>query len=77
MSSRSPAIQMVSPGTPPHFEDAIFEIRSVHGIKRITNERLTDITMESWRLGERGKEGTEERCKKIFGRLIEKEVTRV
>jgi glycerate kinase len=68
---------MLSPGTPPDYEDAIIEIRSVHGIKRITNERLAEITAESWGLGKRDKRGTKKQCQEIFDRLIADKVARV
>jgi hypothetical protein len=71
-------LQMVSLGTPPDYEDAIIEIRSPLGVKRITNERLTEITMESWRLGGRGKPwGSKALCAKHFDRMIEEEFARV
>ena len=71
-------LRMVSPGTPPDYEDAIIELRSPLGVKRITNERLTEITMESWRLGGREKPwGSKTLSAKQFDRMIEEEVARV
>ena len=70
-------LQTVFPGTPPDCEDAIIEIRSVYGMKRITDERLAEITAESWGLGKRGKWGTKKQCQEIFDRLIADEVVRV
>ena len=70
-------LQTVFHATPPDYEDAIIEIRSVHGIKRITDERLAEITAESWGLRKRGKRGTKKQCQGIFDRLIADEVGRV
>jgi hypothetical protein len=36
--SEETILQMVEPGTPPGYEDAIIEIRSPNGTKRITWE---------------------------------------
>ena len=57
--------------------EGIVEIQSRYGTKRITLERVSEITIESWRLGRRARGGTEEECRKIFNRLIEEEVARV
>jgi hypothetical protein len=59
--------------------EGIVEIQSRYGTKRITLERVSEITIESWRLGlgRRAREGTEEECRKIFNGLIEEEVARV
>ena len=40
-------LQMVERGRPPDFADGIVEIRSPNGTKRITTERLAEITFES------------------------------
>jgi hypothetical protein len=66
---------MVSEGT--KYTDALMEIRSPNGIKRITLERLSEITMESFILGKLGRDGTnKERSRNIFDRLLEEELAR-
>lgn len=63
-------LKTVSPGTPPDRADAVIEIRSPYGTKRITSERLAEITTESRRLsGDRKALGA-----MLFDRLIEREV---
>ena len=68
--SEETILQMVEPGTPPGYKDAIIEIRSPNGTKRITNDRLAEITTQSRRLS-RGRKalGT-----MLFDSLIEQEV---
>ena len=48
--SEETILQMVEAGTPPGYEDAILEIRSPNGTKRITIDRLAEITTQSRRL---------------------------
>ena len=55
---------MVERGRPPDFADGIVEIRSPNGTKRITTERLAEITFES------------AKDQAHFDRLIEEEVNR-
>ena len=57
-------VTMVFAGTPPDRADAVVEIRSLYGTKRITSERLAEITFEA------GKD------RNHFDRLIEQELDR-
>jgi hypothetical protein len=68
--SEETILQMVEPGTPPGYEDAIIEIRSPNGTKRITNDRLAEITTQSRRLS-RGRKAL---GAMLFDSLIEQEV---
>ena len=74
MNENETTLEVVFLGTPPDYEDALIDIRSVNGTKRITNERLAEIVDESRRLGKLGRGGTNQQCAKIFDRLIEEEV---
>jgi hypothetical protein len=56
-------LTMVFEGTPPDRADAVMEIRSRYGTKRITRERLAEITDEA-------------KDQKHFDRLIEQELDR-
>jgi integrase len=69
-------MKMIRESTPD--SDGIIEIKSRYGTKRITLERLSEITMESFILGGLAREGTnKEQCRQIWNRLIEEEVARV
>lgn len=65
--SEETILQMVEPGTPPGYKDAIIEIRSPNGTKRITIDRLAEITTQSRRLS-RGRKAL---GAMLFDRLIE------
>jgi hypothetical protein len=66
-------MKMVRESTPD--SDGIIEIKSRYGTKRITLERLSEITVESFILGGLASEGTnKEQCRQIWNRLIEEEV---
>ena len=65
-------LTMVVEGTPPDYDDALLEIRSPYGSKRISVYRLADILFEA-----REKEIVSGPCKDHFTRLINEEVARV
>ena len=71
--SEETILHIVEPGTPPGYEDAIIEIRSPNGTKRIAIDRLAKITTESQRLS-RGRKAL---GAMLFDRLIEQEAARV
>jgi len=65
-------LKMVVEGTPPDYDDALVEIRSRYGSKRISVYRLADILFEA-----REKEIACGPCKDHFTRLMNEEVARV